>query len=76
MTAKPVFERAFRAYGLPIVIRTDNGVAFATQAIHSLSYLNLWWMRLGIVHQRIQSSCPQENGAHEWMHRTLSSARR
>jgi transposase InsO family protein len=71
VTAKPVFERAFRAYGLPIAIRTDNGVPFATQAIHGLSYLNVWWMRLGIVHQRIRPGCPQENGAHERMHRTL-----
>lgn len=70
-TARPVFERAFREYGLPRAIRTDNGVPFATQAIHGLSYLNVWWMRLGIVHQRIHPGCPQENGAHERMHRTL-----
>jgi putative transposase len=43
VTAKPVFERAFREYGLPKAIRTDNGVPFATQAIHGLSYLNVWW---------------------------------
>lgn len=71
VTARPVFERAFREYGLPIALRTDNGVPFATQAIHGLSYLNVWWMRLGIVHQRIRPGCPQENGAHERMHRTL-----
>lgn len=70
-TARPVFERAFREYGLPGAIRTDNGVPFATQAIHGLSYLNVWWMRLGIAHQRIHPGCPQENGAHERMHRTL-----
>jgi putative transposase len=71
VTARPVFERTVREYGLPVAIRTDNGVPFATQAIHGLSYLNVWWMRLGIVHQRIQPGCPQENGAHERMHRTL-----
>lgn len=71
VTARPVFERAFREYGLPIAIRTDNGVPFATQAIHGLSYLNVWWMRLGIIHQRIRPGCPQENGAHERLHRTL-----
>jgi putative transposase len=69
--ARPVFERAFRDYGLPRAIRTDNGVPFATQAIHGLSYLNVWWMRLGIAHQRIHPGCPQENGAHERMHRTM-----
>jgi putative transposase len=71
ITARPVFERAFREYGLPRAIRTDNGVPFATQSIHGLSYLNVWWMRLGIAHQRIHPGCPQENGAHERMHRTL-----
>lgn len=69
--AKPVFEAAFREYGLPIAIRTDNGVPFATQSLHGLSYLNVWWMRLGILHQRIRPASPQENGAHERMHRTL-----
>lgn len=45
MLARPVFERTFREYGLPRAIRTDNGVPFATQAIHGLSHLNVWWMR-------------------------------
>ena len=71
VTARPIFERAFRTFGLPIAIRTDNGVPFATQAIHGLSYLNVWWMRLGIQHQRSRPGCPQDNGAHERMHRTL-----
>lgn len=71
VTARPIFERAFREYGLPLALRTDNGVPFATQAIHGLSYLNVWWMRLGIVHQRSRPGCPQDNGAHERMHRTL-----
>ena len=69
--AKPIFERAFREYGLPRAIRTDNGVPFATAAIHGLSFLNVYWMQLGIVHQRIHPASPQENGAHERMHRTL-----
>lgn len=71
VTARPIFERTFREYGIPLAIRTDNGVPFATQAIHGLSYLNVWWMRLGIQHQRIHPGQPQENGAHERMHRTL-----
>jgi putative transposase len=72
--ARPIFERAFRAYGLPRAIRTDNGVPFATVAIHGLSQLNVWWMRLGIQHQRIHPGCPQQNGAHERMHKTLKRA--
>ena len=69
--ARAVFERAFHAYGLPRAIRTDNGVPFATTSLHGLSQLNVWWMRLGIVHQRIQPGRPQQNGAHERMHKTL-----
>jgi hypothetical protein len=33
--------------------------------------MNVWWMQLGIVHQRIAPSSPQENGTHERMHRDL-----
>jgi transposase InsO family protein len=68
---RPVFERLFRQYGLPGAIRTDNGVPFATTGIHGLSQLNVWWMRLGIQHQRILPAHPQQNGAHERMHKTL-----
>jgi transposase InsO family protein len=69
--ARTIVERAFRAYGLPQAIRTDNGVPFATSGIHGLSQLNVWWMRLGIQHQRIHPGRPQQNGAHERMHKTL-----
>ena len=65
------FLKQFKEYGLPAAMRTDNGVPFATQALHGLSYLNVWWMRLGVGYQRIHPGCPQENGAHERMHRTL-----
>ena len=65
------FERLFREFGLPRAIRTDNGVPFATTGLHGLSTLSVWWMRLGIQHQRIQPASPQQNGAHERMHKTL-----
>jgi transposase InsO family protein len=70
---RPVFERAFREYGLPRAIRTDNGVPFANTGLHGLTQLNVWWLRLGIQHQRIRPASPQENGAHEQMHRTLKA---
>jgi transposase InsO family protein len=73
-SARPVFERAFREYGLPLAIRTDNGVPFANIGLHGLTHLNVWWLRLGIQHQRIRPASPQENGAHERMHRTLKAA--
>jgi putative transposase len=69
--AKPVFERLFREVGLPAAIRSDNGSPFASTGIHGLCELNTWWMKLGISHQRIRPGCPQQNGAHERMHRTL-----
>src|SRR5688572_19010752 len=70
---RPVFERAFREYGLPLAIRTDNGVPFANTGLHGLTQLSVWWLRLGIQHQRIRPASPQENGAHERMHRTLKA---
>lgn len=69
--AKPVFRALFREVGLPDAIRTDNGAPFAAHGIHGLSALNVWWMQLGIVHQRIRPARPQENGQHERMHREL-----
>jgi putative transposase len=70
---RPLFERAFREHGLPLAIRTDNGVPFANTGLHGLTQLNVWWLRLGIQHQRIRPASPQENGAHERMHRTLKA---
>lgn len=69
--AKPAFRRLFQEVGLPEAMRTDNGVPFASTGIHGLCELNVWWMQLGIVHQRILPASPQENGQHERMHREL-----
>ena len=67
-----VFERAFKDFGLPRAIRTDNGVPFASRsAIFGLSKLAVWWLRLGIAIERIQPGQPQQNGRHERMHLTL-----
>jgi transposase InsO family protein len=66
-----VFQSAFREYGLPESIRTDNGTPFATRAPHGLSRLSIWWLKLGIRHERIALGRPDQNGRHERMHRTL-----
>jgi len=68
---QPVFEAAFREYGLPLAIRTDNGAPFATTTVGALSRLSIWWLRLGITPERIEPGQPQQNGRHERMHRTL-----
>jgi hypothetical protein len=60
-----------REYGVPARIRTDNGAPFAGTGLMGLSKLSLGWMKLGIVHERIQAGRPQQNGCHERMHRTL-----
>jgi len=67
------FERVFRRYGLPQAIRSDNGVPFAGRSIAGLSRLSVWWLKLGIIPERIAKGCPQENGCHERMHRTLKA---
>ncbi len=67
-----VFERAFKEYGLPHAIRTDNGTPFAApNALFGLSRLAVWWLRLGIQIQRIKPGHPEQNGRHERMHLTL-----
>ena len=67
-----VFERTFKEFGLPRVIRTDNGVPFASaHALYGLSKLAVWWLRLGIQIERIKPGHPQQNGRHERMHLTL-----
>jgi transposase InsO family protein len=68
---RAVFEAAFRQYGMPEAIRTDNGAPFASPAVGGLSRLAVWWTRLGIGHERIQAGHPEQNGRHERMHRTL-----
>ena len=69
--ARGIFEAAFREYGLPAAIRTDNGAPFASHAVAGLSRLAVWWMKLGIVPERIAAGHPEQNGRHERMHRTL-----
>ena len=67
-----VLERAFKEFGLPRAIRTDNGVPFASRtAFFGLSRLAVWWLRLGIGIERIKPGHPQQNGRHERMHLTL-----
>ncbi len=71
--AWPVFRRLFEEYGLPRIIRTDNGVPFATTALGRLSTLSVWWIRLGIVPQLIEPAHPEQNSRHERMHKTLKA---
>jgi transposase InsO family protein len=70
---RSVFEAAFREFGLPETIRTDNGAPFSTLAAGGLSRLAVWWIRLGIRPERIVPGRPDQNGRHERMHSTLKA---
>ena len=66
------FQRLFRERGLPVAIRSDNGLPFASpNGLYNLSRLSVWWLRLGIAIERIKPGHPQQNGRHERMHLTL-----
>jgi transposase InsO family protein len=71
--AQAVFEAAFREFGLPERMRTDNGAPFASKAPGGLSRLSIWWLKLGIKPERIPPGKPQYNGRHERFHRTLKA---
>lgn len=71
---KAAFIKVFKRYGLPKRIRSDNGVPFASPTCGGLSQLSIWWIKLGIVPERIEPGKPQQNGRHERMHRTLKQA--
>ena len=73
-TVRAQFELAFREFGLPWTIRTDNGSPFASVALGGLSQLSVWWIRLGIIPERIQPGHPEQNGRHERLHRSLKQA--
>ena len=71
---RPYFEWAFREFGLPDRLRTDNGPPFASVGLGGLTALSIWWMRLGIVLERIAPGHPEQNGRLERFHRTLKEA--
>jgi transposase InsO family protein len=71
--AVPTFTAAFRAYGLPLAIRSDNGTPFGSRGAGGLTRLSAWWLKLGVEPHFIRPASPQENGRHERMHRTLKA---
>ena len=70
-TVRKVFFRAFKTFGVPKVIRTDNGPPFASTGAGGLTELSTWWIKLGIVPERIEPGHPEQNGRQERFHRTL-----
>jgi hypothetical protein len=74
VAARRVFEVAFREFGLPERIRSDNGAPFSSIGLGGLSALSIWWIKLGITPERIAPGKPYQNGRHERMHATLKQA--
>jgi putative transposase len=68
-----VTEAAFREYGLPRALRSDNGTPFASTGAGGLTRLAVKWIKLGIRLERTDPASPQQNGRHERMHRTLKA---
>ncbi len=67
----PLLERAFKEYGMPRRIRSDNGAPFGGRSVGRLTRLAVKLIRLGITPEWIQPAKPQQNGRQERMHRTL-----
>lgn len=68
------FKELFERYGMPSVIKSDNGAPFATaNAPLGLSRLSAWWLALGIELDRSRPAHPQDNGGHERLHRDISA---
>ncbi len=68
----PLFDAAFREYGLPKALRSDNGAPFASTGAGGLSPLAVRLVKAGVVPERIEPGRPDQNGRHERMHLTLS----
>jgi transposase InsO family protein len=71
--AREVCQDVFSNFGLPVAIRSDNGVPFASTGLGGLTKLSAYFLRLGIALERIRPGHPEENGRHERMHRTLKA---
>lgn len=72
-TVRQSFERLFERHGLPQAMRSDNGSPFASrQGVLGLSRLSAWWVALGIDLERGRPGHPQDNAAHERMHKDIS----
>lgn len=68
-----VLDIAFREYGLPLYLRSDNGPPFASKGVGRLSRLSVNLIKAGVIPDFIDPGEPQQNGRHERMHGTLKS---
>lgn len=73
ISVRAALQRVFQRYGLPRTLRVDNGTPFGGNGARGLSTLSVWWLQLGIQVEFIRPGCPQDNAAHEQMHRVLKA---
>jgi transposase InsO family protein len=72
--SRPIFERVFDEYGLPLQLHTDNGAPFGNvSSIARLTHLAVWFLELGIEPVYSDPGHPEQNGRHERMHRELKA---
>ena len=67
----PVLDAAFREFGLPKGLRSDNGAPFASRGAGGLSKLSVKVIKAGVLPERIAPGKPQQNGRLERLHLTL-----
>lgn len=67
----PVLDAAFREFGLPHRLRSDNGPPFASCGAGALSKLSVKVIKAGVMPERIAPGKPQQNGRLERLHLTL-----
>ena len=67
----PVLDAAFREFGLPVRLRSDNGPPFASCGAGGLSRLSVKVIKAGVLPERIAPGKPQQNGRLERLHLTL-----
>lgn len=66
-----LYIEAFREYGVPKRLRTDNGPPFGSTGVGRLTKLSIKLIKAGVTPEWITPGSPEENGRHERMHRTL-----
>lgn len=67
----PILDAAFREFGLPQRLRSDNGPPFACTGAGGLSRLAVLLVKAGVAPERIAPGKPQQNGRLERLHLTL-----
>jgi putative transposase len=67
----PIFDEAFKEFGLPIRMRSDNGPPFGSTGVGRLTKLSVKLIKAGVIPEWINPGHPEENGRHERFHLTL-----